>query len=208
MMRDIVINGRFLTRRVTGVERYGSEILRFIGSRCRIETTRAHGLTGHAWEQFILPTKLNRHSNLWSPANTGPLMIHNQALTIHDLSPLEHPEWFRAGFTAWYRLFLPILAKRVRIIFTPSEYVKRKVLRRFGVMKVIVTSEGVDAKIFHPNTQQNRYSLPQQYLLFVGSLEPRKNLRLLLKAWNEIKRDFTDVWLVIAGAAGRVFRDV
>ena len=53
-------------------------------------------------------------------------MVRNQALTIHDLSPLEHPEWFRTGFAVWYRLFLPILAKRVQKMFTPSEYVKTK----------------------------------------------------------------------------------
>src|SRR5688572_30307777 len=129
MTRDIVVNGRFLARRVTGVERYGREVLRYIGSRSRVESTRRQGWMGHAWEQFLLPAKLDRGSLLWSPANTGPLMMQEQVLTIHDLSPLEHPEWFRASFAAWYRLFLPLLAKRVRKVFTPSEYVKQKVTK-------------------------------------------------------------------------------
>jgi glycosyltransferase involved in cell wall biosynthesis len=216
MTRDIVINGRFLARRVTGVERYGREILRYIGDKpalssiegARVEATRKQGLRGHAWEQFILPAKLNRHSILWSPANTGPLLIPRQALTIHDLSPLEHPDWFRRSFTTWYRLFLPILAKRVRTVFTPSEYVKRKIVKRFGIKNVLVTPNGVDHLRFHPGAKQLKSALPECYILFVGSLEPRKNLNLLLSVWNEIKDEFKEMWLIIAGVSGNVFRPV
>ena len=208
MTRDIVINGRFLSRRITGVERYGREILRHIGGNYRLSTTRVNGIAGHAWEQFILPTKMGSNSILWSPANTGPLAIRNQALTIHDLSPLEYPEWFRKSFAMWYRLFLPTLAKRVRVIFTPSEYVRRKVMERFGVENVIVTPNGVDASIFHPGAQQKQYEFPKKYILFVGSLQPRKNLPGLMQAWHKIKDEFPDTWLVMAGEAGNVYRSV
>jgi glycosyltransferase involved in cell wall biosynthesis len=145
---------------------------------------------------------------LWSPANTGPLIIRNQALTIHDLSPLEHPEWFRASFAAWYRLFLPILARRVRKVFTPSEYVKQKVIRRFGIKNVTITPNGVDRSVFHPNAKQSRFDLPECYVLFVGTLEPRKNLHVLLSVWNEIKDDFKETWLIIVGISRNVFRSV
>jgi len=139
MARDIAVNGRFLARRVTGVERYGREILRYIGDNSRVISTRPQGWRGHAWEQFLLPTRLSPRSVLWSPANTGPLLVRNQALTIHDLNPLEHPDWFRASFAGWYRLFLPILVRRVSKIFTPSEHVKQKVIKRFGLRNVTVT---------------------------------------------------------------------
>jgi glycosyltransferase involved in cell wall biosynthesis len=212
MRRDVapqvVVNGRFLARRVTGVERYGREILRCIGNRCSLESTHWQGWRGHAWEQFILPVRLSQNSVLWSPANTGPLLIRRQALTIHDLSPLEHPEWFHASFAAWYRLFLPILAKHVQTVFTPSEYVKRKVIRRFGAQNVIVTPNGVDHSLFHPCTKQARIDLPRDYILFVGTLEPRKNLGRLLQAWNEIKDQFDEMWLVIVGVSGNVFKIV
>ncbi len=208
MKRDIVVNGRFLSRRVTGVERYGREILRYIGNNVQVESTRRQGLQGHAWEQFILPARLNGHSLLWSPANTGPLIVREQVLTIHDLSPLEHPEWFRAGFAAWYRLFLPILARQVRGIFTPSEHVKQKVIRRFGIKNVKVTPNGVDHSVFHPGARQSRLQLPKCYVLFVGTLEPRKNLSLLLHTWNEIKDDLKEIWLVIAGVGGIVFKEL
>jgi len=214
MTRDtgsqVLVNGRFLTRRVTGVERHGRAILRCIGGGYRVERpTRAlNGVMGHAWEQFILPRKLNPESILWSPANTGPLMIRNQVLTVHDLSPLEHPEWFRRNFALWYRLFLPVLVKRVRKVFTPSEYVKRKIMNRFEIKDVIVTPNGVDRSVFHPGAKQSRYDLPECYVLFVGSIEPRKNLGALLQAWHAIKDDFKETWLIIAGTGGRVFKPV
>jgi len=208
MTRDIVINGRFLSRRVTGVERYGRELLRHIGGSYRLCETRWNGMVGHAWEQFILPTKMRSDSILWSPANTGPIAIRQQALTIQDLSPLEHPEWFRKSFAIWYRLFLPILAKRVRVIFTSSNFVKQKVMARFGVGNVIVAPGGVDDSKFHPGTRQHKYELPNKYILFVGSLQPRKNLTGLMQAWHQIKDEFTDTWLVVAGEAGSVYRAV
>ncbi|HSA99531.1 MAG TPA: glycosyltransferase family 1 protein, partial [Anaerolineales bacterium] len=208
MTPRIVVNGRFLRRHITGVERYGGEILRFIGNSSRVEATRSQGWAGHAWEQFVLPAKLNGHSVLWSPANTGPLLIRDQALTIHDLSPLEHPEWFQTNFAVWYQLFLPILAKRVRKVFTPSEHVKQKIIKRFGIQDVTVTPNGVDPLVFHPGAKQTRLDLPARYVLFVGTLEPRKNLNFLLQVWNEIKDDFRETWLIIVGVNGNVFRHV
>jgi glycosyltransferase involved in cell wall biosynthesis len=126
-------------------------------------------------------------------------------LTIHDLSPLEHPEWFRKSFSKWYRLFLPILAKRVRVIFTPSEYTKRKVIQRFGVRNVIVTPNSVNPSCFHPGARHHIPEMPAKYILFVGSLQPRKNLHTLLVAWDEIKHQYPDLWLIIAGDGGSVF---
>jgi glycosyltransferase involved in cell wall biosynthesis len=205
---QVFVNGRFLARRVTGVERYGREILRCFGSGYQVVSTRKQGWMGHAWEQFILPIRLASHSILWSPANTGPLMIRDQALTIHDLSPLEHPEWFRTSFALWYRLFLPILVKRVRKVFTPSVYIQKKVIKRFGLRDVIVTPNAVNPAIFHPHAKQKQIDLPKSYVLFVGSLEPRKNLDLLLNTWKAIKDEFKEVWLMIVGVSGSVFKPI
>jgi glycosyltransferase involved in cell wall biosynthesis len=214
MAREVVVNGRFLRRRMTGVERYGIEILRHIGGRLRVEQPHETmaGALGHAWEQFILPAKVGPGSVLWSPANSGPLTVRNQVLTIHDLSPLEHPEWFRPAFAAWYRLSLPILARRVQRILTPSEYVRQKVMAHFNLKqaRVVAIPEGVDLLAFRPQAglPAGAYNLPRRYILFVGSIEPRKNLGGLLRAWDEVRDEFADLSLVIAGGTGRVFRRV
>lgn len=208
MSREIVVNGRFLARRVTGVERHGREILSRLRDRVRVEETRLPGAAGHVWEQVVLPAKLNSKSTLWSPANTGPVWIRNQALTIHDLGPLDHPEWFNTRYAAWHRLILPILAKRVRTIFTPSEYVRRRVMKRLGVERIVVVPNGVDGSVFHPQARQRTYEFHGKYILFVGSIQPRKNLTGLVNAWRELKHDFPNTSLIIAGEAGRVFRPV
>ena len=207
---NIVVNGRFEGRRISGVERYASEILRCLGDQVRVVRPRnkLRGVRGHLWEQFMLPFLVPKNEVLWSPANSGPLAVSNQIATIHDLSPLEHPEWFRADFAVWYRLFLPMLAKRVRRVLASSNYVKRKIEARLGVKNVIVTSEGVDVNFFNPNARQDKYDLPESYILFLGSLEPRKNLPSLLSAWNMISEDFTNTWLIIAGGTDRVFHNV
>jgi hypothetical protein len=101
MSSEIVVNGRFQGRPFTGVERYASEVLRCLGPGIKTirPTNAASGLRGHAWEQFLLPRKLEENQLLWSPANTGPLAVRNQVVTIHDLSVLDHPEWFAARFS-------------------------------------------------------------------------------------------------------------
>ncbi len=207
MSCKVVINGRFLLRRVTGVERYGREVLRWIEGNCRVEKPRRgqSGIIGHGWEQFILPSRVDSNSVIWSPANTGPLFVRNHVLTIHDLTPLEHPEWFQPGFAVWYRLLLPILVRRVSRIIVPSESVRRKVMMRFSLPaeKVITIPAGVDTSKFHPlnvSTDMGRY------ILFVGSLEPRKNLFGLLNAWDEINERHPNISLVIAGTSGGAFR--
>jgi len=208
MNRNVVINGRFLSRRITGVERYGREILSKLAGEYQIKRTTLNGVGGHLWEQFILPVQRPHNAMLWSPANTGPLFVRDQALTIHDLSPLEHPEWFTQGFSSWYRLFLPILARHVHTIFAPSQYVKQKVMKRFGVDNVVVTPNGVDKSVFYPNLTPPPFEFPKKYILFVGSIQPRKNLDGLMQAWHKIKDEFKDTWLVVAGEPGRVFRGI
>jgi glycosyltransferase involved in cell wall biosynthesis len=135
-------------------------------------------------------------------------MVRNQAVTLHDLSPLEHPEWFRKGFALWYRLLLPILVKRVAVIFTPSAYVQQKIRDRFSVRSVLVTPNGIDTSHFHPGAQQATYVCPEKFILFVGSLQPRKNLQALLRVWHQLKDEYPHLWLVVAGEAGVIFSKI
>jgi len=206
---NVVVNGRFLERRITGVERYGREILSRLGSRLRVVRCEggADGVRGHLWEQVTLVGQVGPNHVLWSPANTGPLNVENQVLTLHDISPLEHPEWFRPAFALWYRLFVPLLIKRVRRVVTSSEFVREKLLKRFGLHgeQVTVVPGGVDTQTFHPGVTL-RLDLPSRYALFVGSLQPRKNLTRLLEAWQRIKDTVPDAWLLIAGTGGSAFR--
>ena len=215
MNPNIVMNGRFLSRRVTGVERCTSEVLNCIGDRLRVvrPAFNLRGASGHAWEQLILPWQIHNDETLWSPTNTGPLAVRNQALTIHDLSPLEHSEWFVKSFHTFYRLLLPFLIHRVKTILVPAKFIRRKILARFSIPedRVILAPNGVNLLMFHPvdpAPAKNYYSLPDKYILFVGSLQPRKNLNTLIRAWQLIQSDFSDVTLMIAGSTEPSFQPI
>ena len=219
-MGDVVINTRVLCAPVTGVQRYASELLtRWNGQVNPIAPDRApHGFAGHAWEQFVLPARLNGRL-LFSPSNTGPLCVENQVVTIHDMAPFDWPQGFSPRFVAWYRFLLPRLAKRAKQTITVSEFVKERIIHHTNVPpnRVTVIPNGVSPR-FCPETISGldaaiaSLHLPSRhYILVVGSLEPRKNLARLFHAWARAwGRIPENLWLVVAGGSGsaRVFARV
>ncbi len=192
MSPKIRINTRFASRRVTGVERWGASLLKIFGDRVSPvhPAQPLQGLRGHLWEQWVLPARLSNGEILFSPANTGPLLVRNQVLSLFDIGPLDHPEWYHPAFSAWYRLLIPALARRVGRIVTTSEYSARRIHMRLGVDpgKITVVKGGVDTEVFSPpgpeavSRVRRRYSLPDRFLLFVGSIQPRKNIAMLIAA--------------------------
>jgi glycosyltransferase involved in cell wall biosynthesis len=219
-MDRVIVNTRTLgSSSLTGVQRYTLEILKRLD---KIETIAPKqpqdGLKGHLWEQTILPNRLG-NKLLWSPANTGPLAVRRQVLTIHDLSPLDHPENFSRGFSAWYKFLLPRLMRRVSRVLTVSEYSRKRVIELAHIEpeRVFAVHNGVEAR-FQPRSKpeveqvKKNLGLPSpHYVLSLSSLEPRKNLHRLLQAWAQVYPELPEeVWLVIAGGKGRslVFREV
>lgn len=219
-MRPIAINTRSVGARMNGVLRYTTELLaRWNGHAERIapEDSLA-GIGGHAWEQLVLPQKLGRRL-LFSPSNTGPLKSRNQVVTIHDMSPFDCGEGFNPTFAAWYRFLLPRLARRARRVITDSEFVKTRIVTHTKVSpeKITVIYCGADSRfrpeaITHADETIRSLRLPSRhYVLAVGSVEPRKNLRRLFQAWERIHRRISeDIILVVAGHGGnsRVFSSV
>jgi glycosyltransferase involved in cell wall biosynthesis len=207
------VNLRTLGYGITGVQRYLLSLLpnmpRELGS---VKPSRAlQGIKGHVWEQFYLPTQLGRRL-LWSPGNTGPLSVSRQVLTLHDAASLDHPEWFERKFALWYNALLPRLVRKVRAVITVSHFSKDRIVRLTGVSpeRVHVIANGVESSFrpADPDTVQQvraKYQLVGPYILFVGSLEPRKNLRILLEAWS--LGHFDGASLVVVGASGHLFAE-
>jgi glycosyltransferase involved in cell wall biosynthesis len=219
-MEDFVINTRVLHAPVTGVQRYTKELLaRWNGQVERIAPRGAlPGGAGHAWEQFVLPGQVKGRL-LFSPSNTGPLRVRNQVVTIHDMSVFDCPEGFSPSFGKWCRFLLPRLAKRARFVLADSEFTKRRILAHIAIPpeKIKVVYCGVSAS-FGPQALSEAQrviaalKLPsRRYILTVGSLEPRKNLARLLRAWKQVRQRLPeDLWLVVVGGKGssRVFAHV
>jgi glycosyltransferase involved in cell wall biosynthesis len=211
--RAIAVNARFMTQRITGVQRYAVEVLKRLPELEPITPSNCwRGQRGHLWEQAVLPGKVGDRL-LWSPCNVGPLSVKRQVVTIHDCAFHDMPQAVSRGFRLWYSWLLKRLGPRVRRIITVSEFSRQRLIDYLQVdpSKVIAIPNGVD-KCFHPGAIENvptmraRLELPERYILFVGSLDPRKNLLGLLKAWDQISTRL-DCPLVICGASSHVFRD-
>lgn len=210
---SIVVNTRILSGQTTGAPRYLDELLRRWADHVdKISPTHnLHGLRGHAWEQFVLPTRIAGRV-LFSPSNTGPLAVRRQVVALHDVVPLDHPEWLNPRFAAWYRFLTPRLAKRVAHIVTVSHFSKERIIERIGIDedRITVAWNGVD-KRFQPRSKGvltdslSKLKLPSdRYVLYVGSLEPRKNVPRLLDAWRGVLNEIQeDIWLILAGAKGK-----
>jgi glycosyltransferase involved in cell wall biosynthesis len=212
----LMVNGRCFLRPITGVERYAREIAARLRGRVRLvlPPRPLHGLAGHVWEQTALP-RIVDGGVLWSPANTGPLAVRRQVLTVHDLAPLDHPDGFAPSFTLWYRLLLPRLVRRVRRVVTVSRFSRARLAALAGLPEdAIVVAPGAAAAHFHPGAAADlarvraRYGLDHPYVLTLGSLEPRKNLPRLLAAWQRSRLAEEGLSLVVAGRSWRSLRRV
>lgn len=198
----IVVNARFLTQPLTGVQRYAFEISMqiklaqpdtlFVCPRNILHTKWAECLqaetlgpfTGHIWEQITLTHYIRRHPEavLFSPGNTGPLWVKNQWITVHDLAFLQSPRAQHVLFVMGYRWLIPRLLKKAKGIFTVSETIKQELMQTYSLHahKIQVTYNGLAAWMKKEKAKQYP---KEKMILMVGSLSARKNLVALYKGF-------------------------
>lgn len=132
-------------------------------------------------------------------------------LMIHDLSFAFFPDCYTTKQRLWHRLTAPRqLVKRAHIIFTPSENTKRDVMDYFVAPseKIEVLLPGVTLSEHAVSDEQlkavkERYNVPPQFLLFLGTIEPRKNILGLIEAYTHLSPALQRQYpLLIAGSAG------
>ncbi len=132
-------------------------------------------------------------------------------LTIHDLSFEIFPECFSAKMRLWHTFLSPRRqCERADLLLTPSQNTKRDIINLYGIAEqtIQVFNPGlspffVREKEVSPNTDiLQKYNLPAQYILFLGTVEPRKNIERLLEAFVIFQKEFPEYHLVIAGAPG------
>ena len=202
----LVLNGRCLHRPVTGVERYALQLhgsLQRLGIPFRTITPRTTtGVAGHLWEQLLLPMRLRKGELLLGPANTGPWLVRDQLLVVHDLAWLEHPAWFSGPFAAWYRLLLPALIPRVRGVITVSRTMADDLSRHFP-------STTGRVHVVPPAVELHRApavvpSGPPLFL-FVGPGDPRKDVGTFQRAFALLHARHPGAQAFVVGEAGRVF---
>jgi glycosyltransferase involved in cell wall biosynthesis len=151
---------------------------------------------------------------LFGPAGSLPLRDVGCAtvITVHDLAIYRNPEWFPARqplSTGW---IVPRSMKKADVIVAVSQNTAKDVQAIFDVpaTRISVVPEGV-SPAFHSMGAEDlagaraRLKLPERFILFVSTIEPRKNLTTLLEAWA-MMRDRPD--LVVVGGWGWRFEPI
>lgn len=150
-------------------------------------------------------------NDLYHEPNHIPLRCGLRTVTtIHDLSVLVHPEWHPADRVRWYEEEFAAGLRQSRVLIAVSEYTKRDLVARLGVTpeRVFVTYQAPRAA-FRPRPAQEvaalraQMALPERFFLYVGTLEPRKNLTGLLEAYAALPMGIRQRHpLLLAGAWG------
>lgn len=175
------------------------------------------------WMHFLLPgiirktqPRLCHFPNAMAPISLSKPFI----LTIHDASLFLHRHFHPMARLLSIRLTLPYLAHRASAIITVSNHARDDLIRIMNLKpeKVFVTHEAASEQ-FRPVTDnetlehlRHKYHLPESYILYVGTLESRKNLVRLVRAFSELHKKGFSHQLVVVGATGwkasNIFREI
>lgn len=171
-MHYILINGRFLSQALTGVQRYALELIYAIDRLLYEDSYKFKNIsfvlliphnakqlpdlkhivikqvgrfTGHLWEQLELPIYVKK-GLLIGFCNTGPLLIKNQVVTLCDASVYRVPEAYSILFKMWYRLLFVTIGRRVKGLLTISAFSRDELVACCGIKlkKITVTYPGID----------------------------------------------------------------
>lgn len=220
------------TKHRTGVENYSyfliNELIRNHGEQIALISPRK---IDHKVRQIVIPfprlwTQLRlsweiwrnkRIENLFIPSHVMPL-IHpkNTIITIHDVAFRRFPEsygWFSRTYLNFGAKFA---VKRAKKIIVPSETTKQDLIRFYQADpdKIIVIPLGFQAPDIELTNEDiatalNEYHLrPRHYFLFVGRIESKKNLKVLIQAFKEIHKHHPYMKLVLAGKPGVGFSGI
>lgn len=174
------------------------------------------------YSQMLISALLNREKLdvFHSPANVIPLpYTKTSVVTIHDLAIYKYPNFFPKTFlnrqTFSTRLLVPRSLEKASKIIAISKSTKKDIIEEFNINedKIEVVYEGIVGEPgqcpsnskFHQSVK-DKFGIRGPYILFIGTIEPRKNLLALIKAFRNAKMVYDspirDYQLVIAGAKG------
>lgn len=229
----LAINGRFLTQRLTGVQRFAAEILRaaddlagegaWPASRVLVPPgTAAPGWRhlavepcgrrgGQLWEQASLPAAA-RGAPLLNLGNTAPLLHGGpQAVVIHDAGVFDTPESYSAAFRAWYRLLHQGLARRRGVtLLTVSAFSRGRIAHHLGLApeRIGIVPEGGEHMLREAadtGVLAAHGLVPGRFALVVGTPAAHKNLAALREAAGLLAGRGMVLAIAGGGAAGGPF---
>ena len=230
----IAINGRFLTQRASGVQRFAAEVIKAIDAlldsdayralRGRIEIVappkardfplkniplrRTGFFSGYLWEQIEYPLHA-RGALLLNLCMLGPLVARHQIVVVHDATVRALPDNFSWRFRAAYGFLIPRLCWRADLVVTVSEFSRQEIGKWYGadIAAMPVCHEGGDhiTAVAPDLSVLDRLGLHgRKFFLGVGVDSSNKNISKVVEAFRAAK--FDDTLLVLTGARDpRVF---
>lgn len=172
----------------------------------------------HRIERLALSVELARfrlnvlHSPDFIPPYRG---AKSHVITVHDLTFLHYPQHLTADSRRYYNDQITAATRHADHILAVSESAKTDLITMLNVPaeKITVQPHGVES-VYRPMTEtelapfRRQYNLPEKYLLFVGTLEPRKNIAGLLDAYEELKTCLPETPpLALVGHKGWLIKD-
>jgi len=150
---------------------------------------------------------------------TNHLLAHfkraRTVFTLHDLIFLHYPE-YHLPYNRWFLTFaMPRFLRAADVIITPSECSRQDAIKFYGLppqkIRVIYEAAAPHFRPDIPETELARvrqtYNLPSQFILHVGTIEPRKNLSRLLEAFHSLLAEQPELRLVLIGKKGWLYED-
>ncbi len=225
----IIVNGRFLLHRVTGVERYAREILTELDKMIELEellmavppeveeipdyknikVVRVGKLHNRLWEHISSPMYVARQKGIsLNLCNVAPLPSPGIAC-IHDVKIKATPQYFSKKFLLWYNLLFFNACKRARKIITVSEFSKREIMKYYHVdenrIEVIPNGWQHYQRIRYDEGTLQKYGVEKDnYFFSMCSLEPNKNFKWIA----EVAKRNPDQTFAVAGSINeRVFAE-
>jgi glycosyltransferase involved in cell wall biosynthesis len=187
-----------------------------------VEEVFTDSQAGHVmWKQFFLPRLAQKHSLdlIHYPSFIASLRLNlPSVLTVHDLCFSLFPETFSRLRRPYYQYIIPRSILHCDTIIVDSQSTKRDLLKSFRRRegRVETAPLGVDPVTFFPIKDERekirvreKYRLPAPFLLYVGTLEPRKNIPRLIRAFSyAVVAKGLPHHLVIAGRKGWLFDEI
>ncbi len=227
--QTIYINGRFLTQKITGVQRYAIEVVKQLDkeeninfvilcpnekleNKLELENIKIKNigkLKGQAWEQISLPLYIIKSGKkkLLNLCNLAPILYPGY-ITIHDIGFKTHGEHLDWKFREWYKIVTKLNIKRYKHIFTVSNFSKNEIVENYKIKpeKITVTYNSAEhLKNVKPDQSiLKKLNLEgQEFYFSLGSKSPHKNHKYI----EELAKNNTDKIFVVTGNNNKIFKE-
>jgi glycosyltransferase involved in cell wall biosynthesis len=171
------------------------------------------------WEQTLFPQLVKKSgvNLLHSLHYTRPMKLPcASVVTFHDMTFFLYPELHTRAKRLFFPLAIRASARRADALIAVSESTRQDVIRVLGISpeKILTTQSGVDP-VFRPINDTvakgkiaEKYDLPERFILYVGLIEPRKNLPMLISAFKRLIDSGEDYKLVLVGRYGWMYEEL